>query len=87
MEKKKNIKSFIGVVVSTKNKKTITVKVENKFRHHLYKKMVIKHKKYAAHDEQNIANLNDVVKICECKPVSKTKHFYLEKIIKKALQE
>ena len=47
--------------------------------------MVIKHKKYAAHDEQNVASLNDVVKICECKPISKTKHFYLAKIIKKAL--
>lgn len=85
MQKRKLRKSLIGVVVSTKNKKTAIVKVERKFHHPLYKKMVIKHKKYAVHDEKNVAKLNDVVKIYETKPISKTKHFYLAKIIKKAI--
>ena len=84
METKKFKKTLTGVVVSTKNNKTATVEVERKFNHPLYKKLVIKHKKYAAHDEHGIAKLGDVVRIRECRPMSKTKHFYVVKVVKKA---
>lgn len=84
METKKFKKTLTGVVVSTKNNKTATVEVERKFNHPLYKKLVIKHKKYAAHDEKGIAKLGDVVRIRECRPMSKTKHFYVVKVVKKA---
>lgn len=85
MTNRKLRKNLVGVVVSVKNTKTAIVKVERKFNHPLYKKMVIRHKKYAVHDEKSLAKLNDVVRIAETRPISKTKHFYLVKVIKKAM--
>jgi len=78
-------KTLTGVVVSEKNAKTVTVKVERKFNHPRFKKLVVKDKKYAAHDEKNIAHLGDTVRIRECRPMSKTKHFYVVKVVKKAI--
>lgn len=62
-----------GVVVSDKMDKTVTVKVERRFKHPLYKKYIRKSKKYAAHDEGNVIKVGDVVKIRECRPLSKRK--------------
>ncbi|HEB78863.1 MAG TPA: 30S ribosomal protein S17 [Rhodospirillales bacterium] len=62
-----------GVVVSDKMDKTIVVKVERKVKHPLYKKFIRRSKKYAAHDEGNAAKIGDVVKIRECRPLSKRK--------------
>ena len=62
-----------GVVVSDKQDKTVTVKVERKVMHPLYKKYVRKSKKYAAHDETNSVKTGEIVKIRECKPLSKRK--------------
>jgi small subunit ribosomal protein S17 len=62
-----------GSVVSAKNDKTITVKVERSFRHPLYLKTVKKSKKYSVHDESNTCKEGDVVNIIECRPISKTK--------------
>ncbi len=78
-------RSFTGTVVSAKCDKTITVLVETYKKHPLYGKRVKSSKKYAAHDEANKAKVGDVVKIVECKPISKSKHFYLEKIVKEAV--
>ncbi len=62
-----------GVVVSDKCDKTVTVNVERRFTHPIYKKTVRKSKKYAAHDEQNRYKIGDVIKIIEARPFSKTK--------------
>lgn len=62
-----------GVVVSNKADKTITVKVERRVMHPVYKKIIRVHKKYTAHDEMNACNIGEVVKIIESKPISKTK--------------
>jgi len=62
-----------GTVVSAKNDMTATVKVERKFKHPLYKKIVTKSTKYAAHDPANSCKEGDKVKIIECRPISKTK--------------
>lgn len=62
-----------GEVVSDKQDKTITVKVERRFMHPLYKKFVKKSKKYAAHDETNAVKVGDRVQIIECAPISKRK--------------
>lgn len=62
-----------GVVVSDAMDKTITVKVERRFMHPLYKKFIKRSKKYAAHDETNQAKAGDVVRIRECRPISKRK--------------
>jgi small subunit ribosomal protein S17 len=77
-------KNFIGIVVSTKMAKTAVVKVERARLHPRYKKIVITHKKYHAHDEQSLAKVGDRVKIIETRPISKTKFYYVQKILTKA---
>ena len=62
-----------GVVVSDKMEKTITVQVERRVMHPLYKKVIRRSKKYAAHDEANAHKVGDLVSIRECKPISKRK--------------
>jgi small subunit ribosomal protein S17 len=62
-----------GVVTSDKADKTVTVRVERRYTHPIYKKTVRSSKKYAAHDEQNKCKVGDVVKIIESRPISKTK--------------
>lgn len=62
-----------GVVVSDKMDKTVTVLVERRVMHPLYKKFIKKTKKYAAHDENNTYKVGDKVRIIECAPISKRK--------------
>lgn len=62
-----------GVVVSDSANKTVTVRVERKFKHPLYKKIVKVSKKYAAHDENNRYKVGDMVSIIESRPISKSK--------------
>jgi small subunit ribosomal protein S17 len=66
-----------GTVVSDKMDKTITVLVERRVRHPIYKKYIRKSKKYAAHDEANASKVGDVVSIIECAPISKRKRWTL----------
>jgi len=74
-------KILVGKVVSDKMKKTVVVKVEKKFRHPLYEKVITRHKKYKAHNEDLKLKEGDTVKIIETRPISKDKHFkVLEKI-------
>ena len=62
-----------GVVVSDASDKTVVVKVERRVKHPLLGKVVRKSKKYHAHDGENAFKVGDVVRIEECKPLSKTK--------------
>ena len=62
-----------GVVVSDKMDKTVVVKVESRVMNPLYKKYVRRSKKYLAHDETNAIKIGDVVRIRECRPLSKRK--------------
>jgi small subunit ribosomal protein S17 len=64
-----------GVVVSDKNDKTVVVKVERRFTHPLYKKTVRRNKNYHAHDETNSVKAGDIVRIQECRPISKNKRW------------
>jgi small subunit ribosomal protein S17 len=64
-----------GVVVSDKNTKTVVVNVERRFTHPVMKKTVRRSKKYHAHDEKGEFKAGDVVRIRECKPVSKLKRW------------
>ena len=76
---------LIGRVVSNANDKTITVLVETYRNHPLYKKRVKYAKKYAAHDENNIAKVGDTVRIAQTRPLSKTKRYELVEVTKKAV--
>ena len=62
-------------MVSDKGDKTIVVRVERQFKHALYKKFIRQTKKYAAHDPDNRAKVGDIVRIQECRPVSKSKRW------------
>ena len=64
-----------GVVVSDKEEKTVTVRVERRFMHSLYKKVIRRSKKYAAHDETSACKVGDVISIRECRPISKRKRW------------
>ncbi len=64
-----------GEVVSDKTDKTVVVKVERRFTHPLYKKVVRRSKKYHAHDEANKFKTGDTVRIEECVPISKNKRW------------
>ncbi|HOK10184.1 MAG TPA: 30S ribosomal protein S17 [Candidatus Hydrogenedens sp.] len=77
-------KELVGVVTSDAMNKTITVSVERLKFHPLYKKGIKRTKKYKAHDEENKAKVGDVVRIRECRPLSKTKRWRLVEIIQSA---
>ena len=62
-----------GRITSDKMDKTVTVSVERRVMHPLYKKFIRRSKKYAAHDEENICRVGDTVRIEECPPISKRK--------------
>ena len=73
-----------GIVVSDKMDKTITVRVESARRHPTYEKVIRTSKMYHAHDERNEAGAGDTVRLIECRPMSKTKHWRLTEILEKA---
>ena len=78
-------RELIGKVVSDKADKTITVLVETYKSHPKYKKRYKYSKKYAAHDEKNVAKVGDTVKIIMTRPLSKTKRFELVEVVEKAV--
>ncbi|MBL1437924.1 MAG: 30S ribosomal protein S17 [Rhodobacteraceae bacterium] len=64
-----------GTVTSTANTQTVTVSVERRFLHPMYKKPIRSTKKYRAHDEAEKFNVGDKIRIVECAPISKTKRW------------
>jgi small subunit ribosomal protein S17 len=76
----------IGQVVSAKMQKTIVVEVTRRVSHPVYKRTINKRSKFYAHDENQSAQIGDVVKIVECRPLSKLKRWRLGEVIRKAVQ-
>ncbi len=64
-----------GVVVGDRSDKTVVVSVERRFMHPLYKKYIRRNNKFHAHDEQNRSKVGDIVRIRECRPISKLKRW------------
>lgn len=79
----KKIKTKIGKVVSDSMEKSVVVKVEYLVSHPLYKKRIKKSTKFMAHDEKNICNIGDKVKIAETRPLSKRKRWRVTEILEK----
>lgn len=77
-------RSFLGKVISNKMEKTCVVEVVTTYTHRKFRKVLRKSKKYAVHDEHNAAKVGDFVEFCSGRPVSKTKHMYLVRVITKA---
>jgi small subunit ribosomal protein S17 len=76
----------VGQVVSTKMRKTIVVEVSRRVPHPIYKRIVAKRKKFYAHDEEGRAGVGDVVRIIECRPLSKLKRWRLADVVRRAAQ-
>ena len=84
MEQVRNLrKERIGVVVSNKMDKSITIAVESKVKHPMYGKFVKKTSKFMAHDEKNDCNIVDTVRIMETRPLSKNKNWRLVEVIER----
>ena len=84
MEARNLRKTRIGIVISNKMEKTITVAIERRVPHPIYKKYFKKTTKLMAHDEKNECNIGDVVKIMETRPLSKIKRWRLVEVVEKA---
>jgi small subunit ribosomal protein S17 len=76
----------VGEVVSTKMQKTIVIEVSRRVPHPLYKRIIGKRKKFYAHDETGDARMGDIVRIIECRPLSKLKRWRLDGIVRRAPQ-
>jgi small subunit ribosomal protein S17 len=76
--------SKVGRVVSNKADKTVTVRIERQVKHPLYGKYIKRSSKVHAHDEQNSCGEGDLVKITQCRPVSKTKAWQVVEIVERA---
>jgi small subunit ribosomal protein S17 len=78
-------RTLIGRVVSDKMDKTVTVLVERKVKHPMYGKVMVRSKKYHAHNDGNTARAGDLVEIVETRPVSRTKTWAVTSVLEKAV--
>ena len=78
-------RTLIGRVVSDKMDKTVTVLVERRVKHPMYDKIIVRSRKYHAHNDGNEAKAGDLVEIQESRPVSKTKAWAITKLLEKAV--
>lgn len=74
----------VGVVISDKMQKTLTVEVSRMIRHNKYGKYLIRQTTFKAHDENGTAKMGDLVKICQSRPLSKTKRWSLVEVVEKS---
>jgi small subunit ribosomal protein S17 len=83
-ERAKRKQSLVGIVTSTKNTKTITIEIENRYFYPKYNKYISRHKKIMAHDEEELGKDGDLVRIVPCRPKSRRKRHSLIDIIRRA---
>jgi small subunit ribosomal protein S17 len=81
-----NRKERVGEVISSTMAKTIVVRVERRFPHPRFKKVVTSYSKFYAHDEKNEAKVGDRVRISESRPLSKTKRWRLVEVVERNLE-
>ena len=77
-------KVLVGRVVSNKMDKTVVIRVERRTRHPLYGKVIRHHKRYKAHDEENVCGVGDLVRVIESRPISKEKRWVVTDIVRRA---
>ncbi len=83
-EERSRKKSWVGKVVSDKMDKAIVIAVERRVQHPVYKKYFKKTTRLMAHDQNNDAGIGDIVKVMECRPLSKRKSCRLVEVVEKA---
>ena len=84
-ESSKKARAVMGKVISDRMDKTVTVLIERKIAHPLYKKYIRRSTKVHAHDEDNVGRLGDKVIVEQCRPLSKTKAWRLVEVVEKAV--
>ena len=77
-------KALVGTVISDKMEETVVVSISRSTRHPVYGKVVNVNEKYKAHNEDNTAKTGAVVRIRECRPISKEKKFFVEEVLERA---
>ncbi len=85
-ENSKALRTLEGRVISNKMQKTVTVLVERQVKHALYGKYIRRSTKLHAHDEEGRCQEGDVVRVAECRPLSKTKNWRVVEILTRAVQ-
>jgi small subunit ribosomal protein S17 len=85
MSETSNKRTLIGRVTSDKMDKTVTVLVERRVKHPIYDKIIVRSRKYHAHNEDNQAGTGDLVEIRESRPLSKTKAWVVSRLLEKAV--
>ena len=85
MKKQRMKRQLVGTVVSNKMDKTVVVSVERLVKHKFYHKYIRRRAKFAAHDQSNNCQIGDKVMLTECRPLSRTKRWRVNKIVKKAV--
>jgi small subunit ribosomal protein S17 len=85
MSEEKNKRTLVGRVVSDKMDKTVTVLIERRVKHPIYDKIIVRSKKYHAHNDGNQAKAGDLVEIQEARPISKTKSWAVVRLLEKAV--
>ena len=85
MKERGKRRQVVGTIVSNKMDKSVIVLVERMVRHPLYHKFIRRRAKFAAHDENNVCQIGDRVRITESRPISKTKKWRVSEIIEKAI--
>jgi len=85
-ENEKTLRTVEGRVVSNKMQKTVTVLVERQIKHPLYGKYIRRSTKLHAHDEEGACKEGDVVRVTECRPLSKTKNWRVVEIVSRAAE-
>ena len=85
-ENTKPLRTLEGRVISNKMQKTVTVLVERQVKHELYGKYIRRSTKLHAHDEEGRCQEGDVVRVSECRPLSKTKNWRVVEILTRAVQ-
>lgn len=83
-EQTANPRTVVGRVISDRMEKSISVRVETREQHPIYKKYVRRSSKFHAHDADNACRIGDLVRIEECRPLSKTKTWRLVEVIERA---
>jgi small subunit ribosomal protein S17 len=78
-------RALVGRVVSDKMEKTVTVLIERKVKHPMYGKVMVRSRKYHAHNEGNLAKAGDLVEIVETRPVSRSKSWAVTNVLQKAI--
>ena len=76
----------VGEVVSTRMQKTIVVEVTRRVSHPFYRRIITRRKRFYAHDEQGLAKTGDVVRIVECRPLSRLKRWTLAGVLRRAVE-